>query len=224
MDNLDFINDCVLGPSTATLKAVLPSGQVCHISDNINPYRFVDKCPLLFHAFESRNHGRLQACFDVPSKTAIVLLLRYCYTGDFLDSSAQLGHISLLLHVHLYDMAVDFDIPELQLLTHGSFACQMETAACLPHRPEDLLDTIRFIYEHFADPVSRHQHGLVNILCNYCIATYMHHELGVDKDFLEVVSEIPAFHQDLCRTNMERNFADDCRWLCCVQSGDTNAY
>jgi len=220
MDNLDFIHECGQGSSTATLKAVLPSGQVCHVADNIDPYRFIEECPLLFHAFECGHRGRLEASLDVPSKTAIVSLLRYCYTGDYLDACAHVEHPTLLLHVHLYKIAVRFDIPELQRLIHGNFACQMETAACLPRLPQHLLDTIRFIYEHFDDSMSPIQHGLVNILRNYCISTYIYHKLGMNKEFLNLISEIPAFHQDLCRTVMERDFVDDCAAaIVCLPAG-----
>ncbi|KAF2852968.1 hypothetical protein T440DRAFT_391815 [Plenodomus tracheiphilus IPT5] len=210
MDDLDFIHDIKSDLNTATLKAVLPSGQVCHISDNVNPYSTIDRCPLLFHAFEFGHRGRLQASIDAPSRSAIVALLRYCYTGRYLNPCVESENTTLLLQVQLYKMAVDFDLPELKLLVHGNFTCQMEAAACLGDPPVDLLDTVRFIYRYFSDQQSRHQHGLVATLRNYCLSTYMYHNLGHSEEFLKIVSEIPAFGQDLCRTNMERDFEDDC--------------
>ncbi|KAH9871754.1 hypothetical protein J1614_006010 [Plenodomus biglobosus] len=210
MDDLSFIYDDTSDLSHATLKVVLPSGQVYHISDNVNPYRLIDHCPLLFHAFEVGHRGRLQATIDAPSRSAVIALFRYCYTGNHLNSSVNNKDIELLLHVHLYKMAVDFDLPELQLLAHGSFACHIETAACLQDPPVDLLDTIRFVYQYFSDEQSRFQHGLVATLRNYCISTYIYHNLGHSSEFLALVSDMPAFGRDLCRTNIERDFEDDC--------------
>jgi hypothetical protein len=40
---------------------------------------------------------------------------------------------------------------------------------------------------------------------------FQYHNLNESIDFLEVARQIPEFRQDLCRTNMERNFQDDCK-------------
>ncbi|KAI8937152.1 hypothetical protein NX059_006366 [Plenodomus lindquistii] len=224
MDSLDFIHDSVSDLSNATLKVVLPDGQVCHISDNINPYRLIDNCPLLFHAFEIGHRSHLQASIDAPSKSAAIALLRYCYTGSYLNPCVNDEHVTLLLHVHLYKTAVEFDLPELQLQAHGSFTCHMEAAACLREPPPDLLDTIRFLYQYFADEQSRHQHGLVATLRNYCISTYAYHKLGDNEEFLELVAELPAFGRDLCRTNFERDFEDECASaIICLPPNHTSA-
>ncbi|KAF1841961.1 uncharacterized protein K460DRAFT_409400 [Cucurbitaria berberidis CBS 394.84] len=211
MDDLSFLDTLGdHGASDATLKAVLSNGHVYHISDRICPYKFLDTCPLLYHAFEYGFQARPQASIDAPSRTAIISLLRYCYTGSYLTVDAEYLPIHLLLHAEIYKMAEDFDVPELQLLAHGNFSCQIDCACALPTPPSDLLETIRFIYQNYADYPSRHEHGLVNNLTNYCISNFFYHKLGANADFAQVVSEIPAFRQDLCRTNIERNFQDDC--------------
>lgn len=212
MDDLSFLDlSSERGTSNAILRAILPDGQVSEISDHICPYKFLDSCPLLYHAFEFGFESRPQANIEAPSTSAVVSLLRYCYTGTYLTPDAEYAPISLLQHVEAYKMATNFDVPVLQLLAHGHFACQTDFACSLPAPPEDLLETIRFVYEHFADRNSHHQHGLVNTLRNYCISIFLYHKLEEDAEFLKIVSDIPAFRQDLCRTNMERNFEDDCK-------------
>jgi hypothetical protein len=201
------------GDSSATLKAVDCDGRVCHVSDRINPLQLLDKCPLLYHAFEDGFQGRLQASIEAPSRAAVIALLRYCYTGSYLPADTDNVPNLLLLHAHVYKVAEDFDVPELQLLAHGNFSIQIDCACSLPTSPQDLLQTIRFVYAHFASPQARQQQGLINTLLNYCIAVYQYHKLGESASFLDIVLQIPEFRQDLCRTNMERNFQDECKYV-----------
>ncbi|KAH9877303.1 hypothetical protein IAQ61_002667 [Plenodomus lingam] len=210
MDDLDFLHEIPSDLSHATLKVLLPSGEVCHISDSVDPYRLIDRCPLLFHAFEVGHRGRLQASIDAPSKSAMIALLRYCYTGTPLNHFSEGQESTLLLQAHAYKMAVDFDLHKLQLLVHGNFTCHLEAATYLHDHPVDLLDTIRFIYKCFDNPNLRSQHGIIATLHNYCVSTYISHRLDHNQEFLTLVSEIPSFGQDLCRTNIERGFEDDC--------------
>jgi hypothetical protein len=197
--------------NNATLKAVDGNGCVCHISDRVNPLQLLDKCPLLYHAFEYGFQGRLQASIEAPSRAAVIALLRYCYTGSYLPAYAEDAPNLLLPHAHMYTMAEDFDIPELQLLAHGNFSVQIDCACSLPTPPQDLLQTIRYVYVHFASPQARQEHGLINTLLNYCISVFQYYKLGESVEFLDIVREIPDFRQDLCRTNMERNFQDECK-------------
>ena len=199
------------GASDAILKAVLPGGKVTHISDTISPFKFLDTCPLLYHAFEYNAQSRLQASIEASSETAVISLARYCYTGSYLAGEPDDESILLLQHAETYKIAEDFDVPELQIMAHGNFSCQIEYACCLPKPPKDLLDTIRFIYRYFASDEARRQHNLVDTLLNYCVAVYLYHKLGESLDFLTAIHEIPAFRQDLCRTNIARNFEDDCK-------------
>ena len=213
MDNLTFLDDLGsdYGDNNAILKAVLTNGRVDHISERISPYRLIDKCPLLYHQFERGYQSRLQASIEAPSRTAVIALLRYCYTGSYLPLDAEYAPILFLMHAEVYKMAEDLDIPELQLLAHGNFSCQIDFACSLPDPPADLLETIRFIYCYLASPQSRQQQVLVHTLLNYCISMFQYHKLGENVAFLEVVRQIPEFRQDLCRTNMARDFEDDCK-------------
>lgn len=214
MDDLTFLDEELggeYGASDAILKAVLPEGKVIHISNHISPFKFLDTCPLLYHAFEYNAQSRLQASIEAFSETAVVSLVRYCYTSSYLVGEPDGDSILLLQHAETYKIAEDFDVPELQIMAHGNFSCQIEFACCLPKHPRDLLDTIRFIYRHFASDEARRNHNLVDTLLNYCVAVYLYHKLGESLDFLTAVHEIPAFRQDLCRTNIARNFEDDCK-------------
>jgi hypothetical protein len=213
MNDLSFLDEepsSDYGSSDATLKAVLPGGKVIHISDHISPLMFLDTCPLLYHTFEYNSETRLQSSIEVSSETAIVSLARYCYTGSYLATEPDGDTVLLLQHAETYKIAEDFDVPELQIMAHGNFSCQIEYACCLPSPPRDLLDTIRFIYRYFASDEARRNHNLVETLLNYCVAVYSTHRLGEDLDFLTAVHEISAFRQDLCRTNIARNFEDEC--------------
>ena len=215
MDDLAFLEQLggEYGSNNGTLKAVLPDGQVCQVSDRICPYRLLDNCPLLYHAFEYGYQSRLQASIEAPSRAAVISLLRYCYTGSYLSPGIEYAPILFLPHAEIYKMAEDFDIPELQLLAHGNFSCQVDYACSVPTPPQDLLETIQYVYIYFASPQSRQQQGLVHTLLNYCISVFEYHKLGQSVDFLEIVRQSPEFRQDLCRTNMERNFQDDCEQI-----------
>jgi hypothetical protein len=217
MDDLSFLNQTWqlvysggYDSSNGTLKIVLPNGQVDHISDCISTYQLLDRCPLLYHTFEYGYQSRLQASIEAPSRSAVIALLRFCYTNSYLPPGAEDAPISFLLHAQVYKMAEQFDIPELQLVAHGNFSCQVDFACSLPYPPHDLLETIRYVYIYFADPVSRQHQSLVQTLLNYCISVFQYHRLGESAEFLEVVQQVPEFRQDLCRTNMDRNFSDDC--------------
>jgi hypothetical protein len=65
MADLSFLN--VLNEraeGNATLRAVLPSGEVRQISDRICPSKCRDRCPLLYHSFEYGFQSRLQASVE----------------------------------------------------------------------------------------------------------------------------------------------------------------
>ncbi|KAF2133349.1 hypothetical protein P153DRAFT_353720 [Dothidotthia symphoricarpi CBS 119687] len=208
MDDLSFLENYGYADN-ATLKVALPDGQVCHISDCVNPFRFLDHCPLLYHAFESDEHGRLQASIEATSTSSVVSLLRFCYTGGYIPIEQCAELFSLLQHAEIYKLASNFDVPELQLVAHGNFSCQIECACSLPTTPQDLPETIRFVYKHFSGHELQQEHNLVNTLLNYCVSAYHYHKLGENAEFLKVVDDIPIFRQDLCRTNIARGFTDD---------------
>ncbi|KAH8732581.1 hypothetical protein GQ44DRAFT_602730 [Phaeosphaeriaceae sp. PMI808] len=213
MEDLSFLDHLSedYGSSDAILKAVVADGQVCLISDRISPYRLLDSCPLLYHAFEYGYQSRLQASIEAPSRAAIISLLRYCYTGSYLPPGSEYAPILFLPHAETYKIAEDLDVPELQLLAHGNFSVQVNCACSMPIPPDDLVETIRYVYTHFASSQSREQQGLARTLLNYCVSVFQYHGLGESVAFLDIAKQIPEFRQDLCRVNMERNFEDDCK-------------
>jgi hypothetical protein len=75
---LDVLNE--RGEGNATLRAVLPGGEVCQISNHICPFKFVDRCPLLYHAFECGSQSRLQASIEasIYAITCLLPLLTSC--------------------------------------------------------------------------------------------------------------------------------------------------
>ena len=140
MDDLAFLDTdfgSEVGDSNAILKVVLPGGKVMHITDRIRPVKFIESCPLLYHAFEYNAQGRLQAGIEASSEAAVISLVRYCYTGSYLEIEPDGESVRLLQHAETYKIAEDFDVPELQIVAHGNFSCQIEYACCLqvPRRP-----------------------------------------------------------------------------------------
>jgi len=67
MDEMDFLEQAAAADSSAaaTLMVLLPDGSVTQIH-NINRFTVLEKCPLLFHAFEFRECGDVeQASIEV---------------------------------------------------------------------------------------------------------------------------------------------------------------
>lgn len=215
MEDLSFLESeySLYGLDNATLKVMLSDGRVLHISDRVYPYRFLYNCPLLYHAFEHGYQNRLQASIEASSRLAVICLLRYCYTGSYCVANAEFEPILLLPHAETYKIAEDFDVPALQLLAHGNFSSQIELACSRPTPPQDLYETVRFLYLYFSSQQSRAQQSLLSSLLNYCISVFQYHKLATNASFLAVARDIPEFRQDLCLTNMERNFQDDCECI-----------
>jgi hypothetical protein len=204
MDDLTFLETGTgggAGGGAAILRVILPGGQVCHVSDSICPYQLLDKCPLLYHAFEHSSQNFPQASIQASSPSAIIALLRFCYTDSYLPPNE--ATVSLLLHAEVHKLAEDLDAPELKSLALANFmmACRF------PEPPQALLETIRFIY---SSQRYRQQQGLLDTLLNFCIRVFQH--LAESPEFLALAKEFPEFCQDLCRTNMLRNFEDDCEF------------
>ncbi|KAF1978571.1 hypothetical protein BU23DRAFT_564153 [Bimuria novae-zelandiae CBS 107.79] len=210
MDDLSFLEQAAtVGSSTAaTLMVLLPDSSVIQIH-NINTFTVLDKCPLLFHAFEFREYGDVQqACIEATSRSAVISLLRFLYTGTYLiDQDDCLG--SLLPHAEVFKIAEDFDVPELQVQSYVNFTRDTEFACCRATPPSDLCATIQFLYSHLAGRQSQEHQSLLDTLLNYCISVFTYQALHEQEDFRQTVFENPSFHQDLCKTSLKRNFEDD---------------
>ncbi|KAF9740148.1 hypothetical protein PMIN06_003769 [Paraphaeosphaeria minitans] len=212
MDDLDFLEQAAAADAsaTSTLMVLLPDGSVSQIH-NISSFALFDKCPLLYHTFEFREFPEVeQASIEATSRSAVISLLRFLYTGTYLpDPEECLG--SLLSHAEAFKLAEDFDVPECQVQAYVNFTRETEFACCNPTPPPDLCETIRFIYEHFGghDSNSEEHRSLLDTILNYCVSVFAYQLLGVRDDFRQTAFENPSFHQDLCRTSMRRNFEDD---------------
>jgi hypothetical protein len=203
MAELDFLTEG--SDATAVLMVLLPDGAVSHIA-KVSPLMILDKCPLLYHALEFGEYGLRQASIEATSRYAIVSLLRYIYTGDYL---AENEPSFLLNHAETFKIAENYDVPELQVAAYVNFCSQTEFSCSLKDPPVLLCETIRFLYEHLGGHQSRQQQSLLDTLLNYCLAVFTYQGLGKRDDFRQVVFDLPAFHRALCRTSMQREFLDD---------------
>lgn len=229
MDDLDFLEQGAAADSsaTSTLMVLLPNGSVTQIH-NVDRFALLDKCPLLFHAFEFRESDDVEQasievstvpsqsefrCFrsslyKATSRSAVIALLRFLYTGTYLlDPEVCLG--SLLLHVEAFKIAEDFDVPEFQVQAYVNFTRETEFSCSNVTPPPDLCDTIEFIYHHFVDQDSQEHRSLLDTILNYCVSVFTYQVLGDRQDFRRIAFDNPTFHKDLCRTSMNRNFEDD---------------
>ncbi|KAI2478235.1 hypothetical protein Ptr902_10430 [Pyrenophora tritici-repentis] len=211
MDDLSFLDEgCERYQVEATLKVALPGGQVCHISDRINTFMFVEFCPLLYIAFEDCPYGRLQASIEATSTTAAISLLRYCYTRTYFHPDPEFEPIALLPDVETYKIAEDFDVDQLRRMAQGSLSSNLEMAMYQHVPPQDLFDTIRFVYHHYTSVNVGRDHWLLSTLLNYCISVFAQYDLEHDPEFRMLLEELPKFRQDLCVENMRRGFGDEC--------------
>ncbi|KAK7191364.1 hypothetical protein PSPO01_02673 [Paraphaeosphaeria sporulosa] len=212
MDDLNFLEQAAAADAsaTSTLMVLLPDGSVVQIH-NISRFALLDKCPLLYHAFEFREFSEVeQASIEATSRSAVVSLLRFLYTGTYVsDPEECLG--SLLPHAEAFKVAEDFDVPEFQVQAYVNFTRETEFACCNATPPSDLCETIRFIYEHFGgrNSNSDEHRSLLDTILNYCVSVFKYQLLGDRVDFRQTAFENFTFHQDLCRTSMRRNFEDD---------------
>lgn len=203
--DLDFLLQAATADSNARLMILLPDGTLSQIH-KVSPFAILDKCPLLYHAFEFGPNSIRQANIEATSRSAVVSLLRYLYTGAYVDEDRP---CSLLDHAEAFKIGEDYDVPELQVSAYVEFTRETEFACSLSTPPPDLCQTIRFLYTHLASQRSRQEQSLLDTLLNYCLATFKYQGLDKCDAFRQVVFETPAFHRDLCRTSMQRNFEDE---------------
>ncbi|PVI06231.1 hypothetical protein DM02DRAFT_583292 [Periconia macrospinosa] len=204
-DDLAFLALDANNNATGTVIVLLPDNSVSHIH-NVNPLVVLEQCPLLYHAFEFGTHSFPQANIEATSRSAVVSLLRYLYTGDYIGDDRL---DTMLNHAQTYKLAEDFDVPALQVSAYAYFTNATERACCFGTPPADLPDTVHFLYTHLASLQSRQEQKLIDTLLNYVLTTFAYHDLGNNEAFLKAIYDIPEFHQDLCRLNMQRDFQDD---------------
>jgi hypothetical protein len=205
MDDIAFLASTAGDDATAVLQVLLPDGTVERIP-RVSPLQILDKCPLLYHALEFGEYGVRQASIEATSRYAIVSLLRYIYTGDYLPHDQP---ACLLNHAETYRIAENYDVPELQVSAYVGFSAQTECSCSIKEPPAFLCEAVRFIYEHLVTHESSREHSLLDTLLNYCLAMFAYQGLGERTDFRQLVFDLPAFHRDLCRMSMQRGFLDD---------------
>lgn len=188
---------------TASITILLPDTTVARI-DRVSPTVVSKKCPLLGFAFEDGVEGS-HASLEASSENAVVCLLRYLYTDDYIPQEHQeTSTACLLIHAEVYKLARDFDVPELQVAAYCNFSRETEMSCSLPTPLTDLCDTIRFVYKHLEN-----EQSLIDTLLHYCVSVFGYHRLGSNQDFRQAAFDNPKFHQALCETNCKRDFQDD---------------
>jgi hypothetical protein len=196
----------------AELVVILPDSTAERIR-NLSTDEIRYRCPLLYFAFEDPLQSPRQASIEATSLQVVTCFLRYLYTGNYLKPDEEPQECSLRLHVELYKMADDFQVPELQVNAYVNFIESTEWSCSFPSPPLGLCDAIQFIYKHIAYDKSHQQQGLIESLLSYCLSSFRYHRLDENPDFRQVVFDNPAFHKQLCETSMARDFQDDGKWL-----------
>lgn len=104
MDDLGFLEQAAAADAsaTSTLMVLLPDGAVSHIQ-NINKFALLDKCPLLYHAFElcessDNEQASIEVCisFDLMGQCTASVLWLTLQQGYV----AVCRHIASQIHIH----------------------------------------------------------------------------------------------------------------------------
>ncbi|KAF2644839.1 hypothetical protein P280DRAFT_181301 [Massarina eburnea CBS 473.64] len=199
-----FLTHMASEDSTASLIVLLPDNSVSQIK-NVSPFAVLDKCPLLYHSFEFGANSIRQANIKATSTSAVLSLLRYLYSGDYVTESEP---DSLFKHAEAFKIAQDYNVPELEAAAYLKFSEATEYACSTTTPPPGLCDTVRFLYKHLASSESRQEQSIIDILLHYCLVIFDYQGLAKNPDFRQVIFDLPAFHKDLCRQSMQRNFQD----------------
>lgn len=202
--NLDFLNYFV--ESKADLTVFVPGTEGGFTFRNLDHDAITQSCPLLGYSFEDRGRG-LHHSMEATSIELIARFLRFLHTGDYIifDRLGQEEPCALLLHAELCRLGDLFDINTLKVQAHYNVVRTTEMACSSSQAPEDLVPTVRFIYEHLSDGYEK----LIDTVLHYCISCFLQHGLGHDEEFKRLAYEVRQFHTDLCRTNFKRGFEDE---------------
>jgi len=202
MDQVDFLDQHGNIEANASIRLRLQNELFTTI-DHLSLEVIEESCPLLAAAFEPSRQGMLH-CIDDSSPELVVSLLRWAYTGEYIPS-AFYGDESLPLtfHLRLYRLAQRYDISALQLNIRGRILMECELACSNPRPPLDLVDSIRYLYDHLPD-----QQDIISTITHYCVSCFFLHGLNDNPHFLLLAYEYRQFHSDLCKANMDRAFQD----------------
>lgn len=202
MDSVDFLDDFQFGQfDRARLSVACLDGSSIAIElRNLDTLR--ESCPLLALAFEDGPSGP-RHCIENTTKEAAIALLRYAYCLDYIPAPFRGYTMSLLLHLHVHQLASNYDICGLKKQAYVQVLLACESAMEYTTPPVDLCRAIRFAYEHRSDCKT-----LLGPILSYCVASIDDHKLSEMPDFRELAYGLQSFHQDLCETNMQRGFLD----------------
>ncbi|KAF2735035.1 hypothetical protein EJ04DRAFT_563698 [Polyplosphaeria fusca] len=192
------------GTDTGTIYITLPDGKITHL-DDVKLAIVNGRCPLLAYAFELGYGGKAIANIEAESHDLVERFVYFLEEGSSYASKPDdedPENVSLLLHLQMFYMGRNFDVPELQDEADLSMQQATVIALALPSPPRDLCDAIVFALRHLADNTSPFKH-----LIHYFILSY--DKIRGDLEIAKLIYDRPDFHQALCKTLMERNYEDD---------------
>ena len=166
-----------------------------------------DKAPLLYSSFE-RTRRDVQCHLEDTTREAVEALSLYLETGSYLPDDMNPVPRSLVLHLEVYLLAQKYDIVALRKEAQGQVLCELDVSWSENRPTADLVPAIEFVYTHLPQ-----QNDLRSTFAHYAINCYHSHGLDQSSTFLTLAYECEAFHADLCSTNFERRFEDNCKSL-----------
>jgi hypothetical protein len=171
-------------------------------------------CPLLAFSFEDRgNEGRqfLSLHADIE---LIARFLRYLWTGCYhvLDEQGYELSCTFPMHAQLYRYGELYAVPQLKSIAYCHISQICELGCSMPTAPNDLCETLRYLYENVKEDKLVHE-----TILHYCISRFNSHHLGSDTGFRKLLAEVKDCQQDLFRLVSERGYIDESELRSCSQ-------
>lgn len=197
MDDLTFLQQSgAAGEARSGTLIVQHADCPKEVISNIDVSIVEEACPLLAEAFEPSRHSNI--CYiDDARPIAALAFLRWTYTLNYLPPHLDAVDCPLLAHLEVYRLAHNFAVEPLRDQAYVAIAQTFDAACYTKKRPKELIDAVRFAYAHYKEDVK-----LLSSTLSYCAANLIQHDLLFDKTFIDLLNELPVFHQDLCVANM----------------------
>ncbi|TKX25587.1 hypothetical protein C1H76_2237 [Elsinoe australis] len=197
MDDLTFLQQSgAAGEARSGTLIIQHADCPKEVISNIDVSIVEEACPLLAEAFEPSRHSNI--CYiDDARPIAALAFLRWTYTLNYLPPHLDAVDCPLLAHLEVYRLAHNFAVEPLRDQAYVAIAQTFDAACYTKKRPKELIDAVRFAYAHYKEDVK-----LLSSTLSYCAANLVQHDLLFDKTFIDLLNELPVFHQDLCVANM----------------------
>lgn len=201
MDGLEFLEESPAGTATLVIQPANAQPREIH---NLSISRIKESCPTLASQFHHTKDDVTRTCvLKRSSITAGISFLRYLYLGEYALYQADVDVlIPPLLHLQLFRLAEQWDLPDLQQLVITHLTNNTDPTWGNGYHPMDLCEAIRYLYVEMATRAE-----LRKILADYCVANFVNDGLQSCEYFRQTVYECPPFLRDLCRANMDNGFS-----------------